>query len=244
MDWVFKPYEKYKAKKLLEKQAANDAKYEYYKTTACLPIWNYNEIENTNDLRFLLRLSNYETLPEYFTDLSEIWNSIKFSFSQKSDSIKHIQHTTDLLILREMGRKVNMIKTCYFTLTKSFEIGKTESNAVKSCIDVLHKYGFRFEGEFVDALIDLDRQYKAMVEHYQRKEFDLKEKYDSNEKVEKVNIYDLIEPMQKWSGVKLDPKVMPVDEFLALKSQYMRFVEKQNSEAEKQNLGKRKVYGK
>ena len=53
-----------------------------YRTIADLPMWNWEQVKKTSDLRYLLRLDDYDLLPDL--EVSEnLWNDLQDEFSKK-----------------------------------------------------------------------------------------------------------------------------------------------------------------
>jgi len=57
---------------------------EIYKTIAELPIWNFWEVVEKNELRYLLKLKDYEQLPEcteeQLHELYELWSELDYQY--------------------------------------------------------------------------------------------------------------------------------------------------------------------
>ena len=78
----------------------------YYRTIEDLPIWNFNKVSETNDVRYLLKLDDYYTLPKKapYEELIKIYEDIytevfeKFKFNDSLDD--KVREDKDLLILQ------------------------------------------------------------------------------------------------------------------------------------------------
>src|SRR6056297_3173200 len=60
--------------------------YKYYTTIDFLPLFNFFKILETNDLRYLLKLKDYETLPNIHFELNKEWNDIQSQYEQADNS--------------------------------------------------------------------------------------------------------------------------------------------------------------
>ena len=74
--------------------------YKYYKSIDYLPLFNFFMVHKKNDLRYILKLEEYETLPDNI-DLKELekpWEDILIQYQEEEDSnastIKFIQAKT------------------------------------------------------------------------------------------------------------------------------------------------------
>ena len=55
----------------------------YYKTLESILMFNYYKVDETGDLRYLLKLSDYDELPDVNVDhLADIWDNMRFEVEQ------------------------------------------------------------------------------------------------------------------------------------------------------------------
>lgn len=69
--------------------------YKHYKSIDFLPRFNYYRIMDTDDLRYLLILDNYNDLPDIQTELLEVWADINmqlYDFSVQKNKRSEMQH--------------------------------------------------------------------------------------------------------------------------------------------------------
>ena len=89
-------------------KAQEEKSLRYYRSIDFLPIGCFNKASETGDLRYLLKLKDYEELPEYNTEgLQEVWEDIREEYiehsvmqNKKAESILELEHSIFVLKAR------------------------------------------------------------------------------------------------------------------------------------------------
>lgn len=114
--------------------------HKFYKSCKYLPIFNFYEILESNDLRYLLKLPDYEDLPDEKTinkkQLTEVWRNINLEYGD--------------LQLQDGENKM------YFTLEKQIERLKFEYGHINMILDFL-QHGWD------DDIVKLLRSYPSFM---------------------------------------------------------------------------------
>jgi len=82
-----------------------------YRTIADLPMWNWEQIKKTSDLRYLIRLDDYDELPEI--DVSgDLWDSLQDEFSEKCGMTESGGYHFDKFIELQKLKRDEIIYSC------------------------------------------------------------------------------------------------------------------------------------
>lgn len=66
--------------------------YKYFKSIDFLPIFNFFKVMETGDKRFLLKIEDYESLPEIedITFLNKVWDEIELQYGKAEDNNRSV----------------------------------------------------------------------------------------------------------------------------------------------------------
>jgi len=126
------------------------SKIDFYKSLDFIFVWNYYKAEETGDLRYLLKLDDYECLPEYNTDeLEDVWDDLRTQANQMAiDKDKESEFRFNKVkLIAEQSNDYEIIQLTIVLLA----LDKDEKY-----INQLVKYGYRID-EKKDYYKELER---------------------------------------------------------------------------------------
>lgn len=183
----------------MSKKSKNN--YRYYKSIDFLPIFNFFKVIETDDLRFLLKIEDYEILPDDadIKELSKAWESISNEYSKAENSNSSVIHFTTIKSLHKLELEFLML----WDLMNLIIIDENGFNS-KEC---LIKAGLQGKD-----LKWIEKRIKALTNKINLKQAKIKEDYPQNKKDDWVKVLDKIEDIK---GRKIDKYQTTVREYLA-----------------------------
>lgn len=175
--------------------------YKNYKSIEFLPFWNYYKVSENNDHRYLLKLDDYEELPEIEIDLSDIWENICFE-------IADINKDTDIKskLLFDTRKNISVLELRYYhikTILSALSHGYDEE-----LIEELKNNGFRIDKnkDFQNEWIRINKQsenLKTKLEIKKKDYVDMLPKSDNSTHIE--SIIQSIERYYNYSTGTINP---------------------------------------
>ncbi len=108
-----------------------------YKTLDFVKVWNYYKVEETGDFRYLLKLKDYESLPEYDTSgLELIYNDLKTEVDQIA-----INKNRKSQVVFEKRKKYHELQNNYNIIQLTIDILYLDKDV--KYIKLLSDYGFK-----------------------------------------------------------------------------------------------------
>ena len=179
----------------------------WYSTTDYLPVRNFYMCVKTGDLRWILKLEDYEHLPDYSLDLNKAWEKIWNEFIE-------ISNDRDYQIYFQTLRK-------YIKVLNRYEILKAE-------IFTLY---FRFKKEYADdleeegILLNMDTRESYVksldvagnrIENLNTKIQILTKELEAKSKTGKTNFEDLVYSVEVYQGFPIDIDKLSIRKFVLM----------------------------
>lgn len=200
-------------------QKKSNSTYKYYKSIDYLPLFNFFMIHESNDLRYLLKLEDYEILPEYNTEqLQSVWENIIIEFQEADDNNNGIVQYLEI-------RKLHKLELEYLMLfnLRGLMIADLKGDSIKSML----KYA-GFEGR---NLKWIDKQIKIISNQIRIKRKNLPKQEENKH----FDFYRIIDEIEDIKGRNLDIKTVTVRQYIAIKKNIKAKVKAKNG---RQNIAK------
>ena len=188
--------------------------YKYYKSIDYVPIFNFFKVIETDDKRFLLKLEDYELLPDVvdLTELNKAWNGIELQYSKAEDSNSSIiQFTT--------AKGVCKMELEYLMLWNIHNLMIAENNGpnTKEC---LKRAGLQDKD-----LKWIEKRIKSLTNRINLKRQSIKEQNPENTKFDFWRIIDEIEDIK---GRAIDITKTTVRQYIAIMQNIKKNGQRQN----------------
>lgn len=184
--------------------------YKYYKSINFLIAFNYYEIKATGDLRYLLKLEDYEDLPD----------DVDVEFLKPVMDEIYIQAS-------EIGLKYNRKLQVRHDLNKSIHVLKSELELIHNGLQILAfgrdddvekellKYGYKIDDKkpYEDELIRIQKRSMHLLTKIKQKEYDLK---DITPEDDDSDIQESVQAVSDYKGRDIDLKKITVKEWLIM----------------------------
>jgi hypothetical protein len=175
-----------------------------------LPIGCFLKIIETGDLRYLLQLNDYSKLPEGKFNLLKEWLQFKKQYAKESKDIGFMLVNDIQIDIYLLTFKYNFIKYAIIALAAK------EDQEIINNIRKWYNFNYHNQNEYYDALINLQHQLEGLKKRIQLKCHELNKLTKDNVVLE-INIYDIMAPLEKYFGFKINPFEISVKEFLSKK---------------------------
>jgi hypothetical protein len=201
--------------KSIQKRFGNTYKFNYYKSIDYLPIFNFFKIIETDDKRYLIKLDDYELLPDEvdLDVLNKLWIDIQDEYSKAEDNNSAIiQFTT--------AKGVCKLEIEYLVLWNIHNLMVAENNGpnTKEC---LKRAGLEDKN-----LKWIEKRLKALNNKIKLKRETIKEQAPENKKFDFWRIIDEIEDIK---GRAIDITKTTVRQYIAIKQNIKRNGKRQDT---------------
>lgn len=181
-----------------------------YKSLDFIPMFNFYKVEETGDLRYLLKLDDYEQLPEVDTKpLKLIWEQMGYEYkdistreSRKSEILDDLQR--EILLLEE---RYNLIQLCISSLAV-----EKDDEVVMVLADL--KYKINPKRDYSLELNRIKRLSKQLLTSANLKRSELEDMSKATGK--KSSIYATIEAVERHRKITIDEKTTPMAKWLVM----------------------------
>jgi len=156
-----------------------------YSSVDYLPMFNYYKIVDTGDLRYLLRLDNYEHLPNVdVASLLPVWNELQFDIMDLHTEL----HPKNQIIFDKLFR----IQSCLFLLSLD-----NNEKTTKELVELGYK--INKDRDFSSELDRIKRVSRGIITKYSIMEGELSELTKTGKKVDIVAVKQSIEEYYNMS---------------------------------------------
>ena len=187
----------------ITKRLGNTYKFNYYKSIDYLPIFNFFKIIETEDKRYLIKLDDYELLPDKvdLDVLNKLWIDIQTEYSEAEDNNSSIIQFTS-------AKGVCKLELEYLVLWNMYNlmIADVEGNSAKSMLE--------YAGLEDKNLKWIEKRLKALTNKINLKRKSIKEETPENNKFDFWRIIDEIEDIK---GRAIDITKTTVRQYIAIK---------------------------
>ena len=198
-----------------------------YKSIDFLPVWNFYQVLETNELRYLLRLPNYELLPKIHFTLFVEWDAIMKQYFELDFGVKYLKWIT-------YRRGIIEIKNKIIYITNSIVVLSVVRNA--ELIEGIRSLGIPFddstEENYYESVLNLSSQLKGYKKFLQIKQREFENEFSQGGK--KSDIYTIVHCLEQFKGFPINIESVTVRKFLTYQKEYYKAA----SQAKLQNINK------
>ena len=199
-------------------------RYKTYETIDFLPIWNFKQIQNTGDLRYLIKGIDYEFLPKVYLNLKDTWDKIYNVFIEQSNPEMLYTFKSSIIEIQINQRKFLKILGSLIILAKKDFIS---TEAKDKLINDIRQLGYNFndstEDNYYNSILDLQRQLIGL-----RKVIDIKDSDNHKKYVDNKQTLDIEEILVMFTsafpGTVFNSKTLTVKQYLSYLKRYNKIV--------------------
>jgi len=188
--------------------------YRVYTSIDFCPVWNF--FKALDDSRYILILKDYNKLPKYHP--TKEFNELLVQYQEAMND-------GHAFALNQLYRNTLDIRKKYFILSNSFTVlcYKKDENVLK----IIRDLGYEFNPEtWKESLISLGRNVQGLGKKLQLKTVELQSKLQKETK--KVDIYQVLNNLEQYKGMKLDLMRLSVKEFCVISKAYEKWIKNQD----------------
>jgi len=184
------------------KKSGNTYKYNYYKSIDYLPIFNFFKIIETDDKRFLIKIEDYEILPENVNAdvLNKIWVNIQREYSEAEDSNSSIIQLMTAKGVHQMELEYLMLWNLH-----NLMVADIEGDSAKAML--------KYAGLEKWDLKRIEKKLKALNNKINLKRETIKE----DEPKSKFDFWRIIDEIEDIKGRAIDVRKTTVRQYIAIK---------------------------
>lgn len=191
----------------IQKKSGNTYKFNYYHSIDYLPIFNFFKIIELEDKRYLIKLEDYELLPDEvdLNVLNKIWDDIQTEYSEAEDSNSSIiQFTT--------AKGVHKMELEYLTLWNIHNLMIADADGKNA------KAMLKYAGLEDKNLKWIEKRLKALTNKINLKRKIIKD----DEPKDKFDFWQILDDINDIKGYKINPFKTTVREYIAIKKNIKR----------------------
>ncbi|MCP4987236.1 MAG: hypothetical protein GY928_14655 [Colwellia sp.] len=193
---------------------SQNKKIDFYKSLDFVKVWNYYKVEETGDFRYLLKLDDYDTLPDFKCDeLESVYSDLKLEVAQVA-----IDKDRKSEIVFDKQRKCQELKNQYDIIQLIINCLLLDKD--DKYIKLLSDYGYKIN-ESKDYYEELERITKAsgsIITKIGRLEYDINDLTKVGAKSSnKTTIWDELESIGSYLKEDIDPFKMSMTMYLIKK---------------------------
>lgn len=185
------------------KRSNNTCKFDYYKSIDFLPLFNFFMIHKTEDLRYLLKLEDYEVLPDNveLNNLPDIWEKILVEFQESEDGNRSVIQYVE-------GRAILKLELDYLILWNLYNLMSTIPDS-KEILELKKEAGYSDK-----SIKWIEKQLKIINNKLRIKRKGIKEKEVKETAFDFLRLIDEIESIK---GYVIDIHKTTVRKYIAIK---------------------------
>ncbi len=191
----------------------NKGRQKVYSSINFLPVWNFYQVIETQDTRYLFKLSDYEVLPETEYRPNDVWAEICEQYFKECVGTKYFQYRTFRTKILELRNKFLILSNAVYALS----LVKDEK-----LIEVIRGLGYRFddssEDNYANSLISLSSQLKGLKKAIEIKEKEYEVQFTNKDK--QGDLYDIVGALEQWKQFKIDVFSLTVKQFINYQKKY------------------------
>jgi hypothetical protein len=196
------------------------SRFKEYHSINYLPVDNFNSIIKTGDKRYLLKLEDYEYLPEITLEekeeLEKIWTVIEQEYL-KEDKQKKQQ------VELELSKKILELQNQYMILSSFLFLAGFNNEFVSK----LKEFGYNVKEGTPD---ELEKEHKhitgQILTQIRIKQKEL-ERYQIKE--DSVEFEDILDIIERHKGHYLNTKELSVKRWISIKNNFIKYVKEQEN---------------
>jgi hypothetical protein len=208
-------------------------KYKIYKTLDFLPIWNFKQIEKTQDLRYLIKSIDYESLPTVYLDLDNIWEILHMNFIEQSNP-EGIQDMINSYIMNYTPiNQYNFLILAIKILSNKEFVSEEKRNVLINKIKLLgYSFNQSSEDEYYNSIIGLGNQLVGL-----KRNVNIKIQQLNDKKQDIKNQLDIEEILSMFisvfPGTVFNSKTLTCTQYLNYLKRYNAIVKDSNTKYQK-----------
>lgn len=185
--------------------------YKYYKSIDFLPLYNFFKVIETKDYRYLLKLKDYETLPETKHELESVWLDIQTQYSKADDSNYQIINFTQSKGLQKLQVEYLMYWNLYNLMIIAPDRKETK--------EMIKRAGLKDE-----TVKTIEKKLKALKNRIEikKKDFETKES-------KPIDFYQIIDELSDIKHRTINPFETTVRQYIAIRKNIKNGNRKNNS---------------
>lgn len=164
-----------------------------------MPLFNFFKVIETNDYRYLLKLKDYEILPDTKHDLQSVWLDIQNQYSKADDSNYQIINFTQSKGLQQMQINYLVLWNLYNLMIVAPD--KKETLKLK-----------KEAGQENSSIKDIEKKLKSL-----RNKIELKKKDYEQKETKQVDFYLILDQISDIKQRTIDPFKTTVREYIAIR---------------------------
>lgn len=177
--------------------------YKYAKDSSHALLWQFKMVINSGDLRYLLKIENYDDLPDDvdYAELSNAWYKIYNEFSDIAGG-----NGADLFIVK----KKRLIAMHLQHDLHAKIINTIQRYPYPEMIEIAKDFGYNIDTN--DPIEGIEAAKRKLI-HLRHKITAIEKDSEPEEKKEKQNLDELITSLEKFQGYQFDEQKMTVSKF-------------------------------
>ena len=179
----------------------------WYSTTDYLPVRNFYMRVKTGDLRWILKLEDYEHLPDYSLDLNKAWEKIWNEFIEISNNRDYQIYFQTLRKYIKVLDRYEILKAEIFTLYFRFK---------KEYADDLEEEGILLNMDTRESYIESLDTAGNRIENLNTKIQILTKELEAKSKTDKTNFEDLVYSVEVYQGFPIDIDKLSIRKFVLM----------------------------
>lgn len=183
----------------------------YYESTKEATLFSFRRIVETGDVRYLLILNDYSTMPDVSDELSEklneAWSNIYSEYSDIVDSTEYELKFSEQKRLLAKRHKITYISQI---------IAFVSQYPDPELLELLKDEGFTINANDADTFSEsLNRAIGKL-----NREYLILKRSDKKEDVKEVNFDELITELERFQGYAFDEKTTTISKFASIIKRY------------------------
>ena len=191
-----------------------------------MPLARFFDILNTNDYRYLLKLDDYDNLPDIKMDLSEVWIDIYEDYLIKSENAEYkyqleLRKSIDLLIIQH-----EQIRYALWVSGLKYD---------KNILNFLKSKGINIDYTNIKSFERGKSKLKSLEYKIKFKKKELEKK--TSDKKTNITFEQIIDDIEKYKGHQIDIEKTTVLQFIT----YINGLKKHAQNARRKNSKRRHI---
>lgn len=198
-------------------------KYHTFRNLDYIPIWNYNQA--SKDLRYVLKLKDYDELPNYPKNL---YPKLEEAYFNLLDQFMECVNSSEAMYTEELSSEIEILKCKYQVINTWIRLAYLDIERREYHIKEIEKYGYNIDRENLETSLEAaHNKNKLVLNKIGIKTNDYLElkKMSNNKKQTFDEVFAIV---QRGLGIKLDAKKLSAKEWVVIQNDYINSFPKKN----------------
>jgi hypothetical protein len=199
----------------------NSESLRYYQSIEFLPIGCFRKIVETGDLRYLLKLEDYEYLPDCSLNLLEIWEKINSEYMQFSKGQRK-----KMEVAFTLEKEITRLKIDYWIAQGLiYAIGidkKGRADHIKDLAEIGYSIEYTDERDLIEKLKAAQNWSRGMITQRKIREAELKRL--TKEEEGGGTFEELVDAVEVYKGYKIDIWTTSTKQWLTMVNNYEKYI--------------------